>query len=205
MRAFRSRPITCRCGAIRSASRSSSFARRCPEEGYPDFIKRCIGVPGDHIKIVEGEVYVNGVRLKEPYTQHAFGSESTPVENFPPASIMMLDGGADPRVGRGISQSRGEWRTGGSAGRIFHDGRQSRQFQRQPLLGLRSAREHHRHAADDLYVDRRAESEEVWEPGHLGNDSELIASVFIHPSEFAGGACSIRCKIHAPALFRKRV
>ena len=29
-----------------------------------------IGVPGDHIKIVKGTVYVNGVALNEPYTVH---------------------------------------------------------------------------------------------------------------------------------------
>lgn len=33
-----------------------------------DFIKRIIGLPGDFIQIVNGEVYINGTRYKEDYT-----------------------------------------------------------------------------------------------------------------------------------------
>ena len=40
------------------------FRAPLPEEGNPDFIKRCIGVPGDRIKIVAGQVYVNDVRAQ---------------------------------------------------------------------------------------------------------------------------------------------
>ena len=32
-----------------------------------DFIKRVIGLPGDHIEVLAGKTYVNGVRLVEPY------------------------------------------------------------------------------------------------------------------------------------------
>jgi signal peptidase I len=69
------------------------FRAPLPEEGNPDFIKRCIGVPGDHVKIVEGQVYVNGTKLNEPYVQHTYGYENTAVENYPPSTISMLDGG----------------------------------------------------------------------------------------------------------------
>ena len=34
----------------------------------PDFVKRVIGLPGDTIDIREGSVWVNGMRLVEPYT-----------------------------------------------------------------------------------------------------------------------------------------
>ena len=46
------------------------FRAPLPDEGYPDFIKRCIGLPGDRIKIVEGKVYVNDTPLNEPYAVH---------------------------------------------------------------------------------------------------------------------------------------
>jgi signal peptidase I len=38
-----------------------------PEDRSRDFIKRVIGVPGDTVKVEEGQVYVNGVPLNEPY------------------------------------------------------------------------------------------------------------------------------------------
>src|SRR5438034_1085634 len=43
----------------------------------------------------------------------------------------------------------------GSRRMLFRHGRQSRQFLRQPLLGVRPAQRHHRHARDDLHVPRR--------------------------------------------------
>jgi signal peptidase I len=59
------------------------FRAPLPGQGDPDFIKRCIGVPGDHIKIVDGRVYVNGTALKEPYTLHRESAAQSPYENFP--------------------------------------------------------------------------------------------------------------------------
>src|ERR1700727_2190888 len=41
------------------------FRAPLPDQGYPDFIKRVVGVPGDHIKIVDGNVSVNGQQLVE--------------------------------------------------------------------------------------------------------------------------------------------
>jgi signal peptidase I len=38
-----------------------------PNDRSRDFIKRVIGVPGDHIEIGDGNVTVNGVVLEEPY------------------------------------------------------------------------------------------------------------------------------------------
>ena len=37
------------------------------EELQEDLIKRLIGLPGDEVKIVEGEVFVNGEKLSEDY------------------------------------------------------------------------------------------------------------------------------------------
>jgi signal peptidase I len=38
-----------------------------PLDPTKSYIKRVIGVPGDHIRVVEGQVYVNDVLLAEPY------------------------------------------------------------------------------------------------------------------------------------------
>ncbi len=41
---------------------------RYPVDNSQTFVKRVIGVPGDHIKIVDEKVYRNGIPLNEPYT-----------------------------------------------------------------------------------------------------------------------------------------
>lgn len=69
------------------------FRAPLPEQGNPDFIKRCIGVPGDHIKIVQGRVFVNGVALNEPYAVHYPERLAGAAENYPPASVDELDAG----------------------------------------------------------------------------------------------------------------
>src|SRR5260370_41968288 len=35
-----------------------------------DYVKRVIGVPGDHVKLVNKQVFVNGKALAEPYAIH---------------------------------------------------------------------------------------------------------------------------------------
>src|ERR1051325_10805115 len=43
---------------------------RYPVDISQTFVKRCIGVPGDRIRVINKQVYLNGVRLDEPYTYH---------------------------------------------------------------------------------------------------------------------------------------
>src|SRR5215510_5942303 len=43
---------------------------RYPVDIKQTFVKRCMGVPGDRIKIVNKQVYLNGTRLDEPYKYH---------------------------------------------------------------------------------------------------------------------------------------
>src|SRR5258706_8315078 len=43
---------------------------RYPMDIRQNFVKRVIGVPGDHIRIVDKVVNVNGKALTEPYIQH---------------------------------------------------------------------------------------------------------------------------------------
>jgi signal peptidase I len=55
---------------------------RWPIDINTNFVKRCMGVPGDHLRIADKEVYLNGRRLQEPYVQHVAGLEPYR-DNFP--------------------------------------------------------------------------------------------------------------------------
>ena len=54
-------------------------------------MKRVIGLPGDHLKIVDQQVYVNGKPLSEPYVVHdpASGYGDPLNYNFPPVGNQM--------------------------------------------------------------------------------------------------------------------
>jgi signal peptidase I len=41
-----------------------------PYSDHQHFVKRVIGLPGDRLKLVDREMYVNGKRLNEPYVVH---------------------------------------------------------------------------------------------------------------------------------------
>src|SRR5229473_3068112 len=43
---------------------------RYPMDIRQNYVKRVIGVPGDHIRVVDKVVYLNGKPLQEPYVQH---------------------------------------------------------------------------------------------------------------------------------------
>jgi signal peptidase I len=55
---------------------------RYPIDITQTFVKRVMGIPGDHIRIVNQEVYRNGVRLVEPYVIHKNSYDSYR-DNFP--------------------------------------------------------------------------------------------------------------------------
>ena len=56
---------------------------RYPMDIRQNFVKRVIGVPGDHIHIVDKVVYVNGHALIEPYAQHIDPHIEPYRDNFP--------------------------------------------------------------------------------------------------------------------------
>ena len=67
------------------------FRAPLPEQGYPDFIKRVIGLPGDTLDIRQGAVFINGKPLDEPYRNEP----PNPAENrgpwkIPPGQYFMM-------------------------------------------------------------------------------------------------------------------
>jgi signal peptidase I len=56
---------------------------RYPVDIRQTFVKRCMGVPGDHIKLVNQQVYLNGKKLTEPYVYHKTDYIDSYRDNFP--------------------------------------------------------------------------------------------------------------------------
>src|SRR3979409_2243655 len=56
---------------------------RYPIDIQQTFVKRVIGVPGDHIRLDNKQVTRNGVRLQEPYKYHKTDYIETYRDNFP--------------------------------------------------------------------------------------------------------------------------
>lgn len=57
----------------RPLRRGDIIVFKYPYADHQHFVKRVIGLPGDRLKIVDQEVYVNGQLQKEPYAQHEPG------------------------------------------------------------------------------------------------------------------------------------
>jgi signal peptidase I len=62
-----------------------------PFGDHPHFVKRVIGLPGDRLKVVDGDVHVNGKRLNEPYVVHDASVFADPFNySFPPTRGQMM-------------------------------------------------------------------------------------------------------------------
>jgi signal peptidase I len=61
-----------------------------PEDVRQTYVKRVIGLPGDHIRMVDKQVIRNGRRLIEAYTQHIDPSLEPYRDNFPNGSAYMV-------------------------------------------------------------------------------------------------------------------
>ena len=156
------------------------FRAPLPDQGNPDFIKRCVGIPGDHIKIVAGQVYVNGVRLNEPYAHHLPGYASFPAENYPAEASEL------PFVDRPEWASEllantvkgelvvppGEYFMMGDNRDDSNDGRFWGFVPRANIIGTPVI----------IYMSINA-PKEVWGPGFAIDRFETYASVLLHPGE----------------------
>jgi signal peptidase I len=58
---------------------------RYPMNIQENYVKRVMGVPGDHIRVVNKVVYLNGKPLEEPYVQHIASAIEPYRDNFPSA------------------------------------------------------------------------------------------------------------------------
>jgi len=73
--------------------RGDIIIMRDPYNSHMDFIKRVIAVPGDRLLIREGEVFINGHRLEEPYVNPEAWTENAdyPQPNNPGGVLLGSD------------------------------------------------------------------------------------------------------------------
>jgi signal peptidase I len=65
---------------------------RYPADPSKSYIKRVIAVPGDRVRIDDGEVYVNGHQLREPYVPSEFADDRSVSETVVPRGAYFLLG-----------------------------------------------------------------------------------------------------------------
>ncbi|HTW65319.1 MAG TPA: signal peptidase I [Bryobacteraceae bacterium] len=63
-------PVTKHLLPYEDVKRGDIIVFRHPTLLNEDYVKRCIGVPGDHLKLINKVVYINGKPLNEPYVIH---------------------------------------------------------------------------------------------------------------------------------------
>jgi signal peptidase I len=81
----------------RQLERGDIIVFKYPYADHQHFVKRVIGLPGDHLKVVDGDVFINGKRLNEPYAVHDSSVFSDPFNySFPPAKGQMMSPNAIP-------------------------------------------------------------------------------------------------------------
>ena len=69
----------------RTLQRGDIIVFKYPYQDHPHFVKRVIGLPGDRLKIVDQQVYINDKPLNEPYVVHDPSSGYDPLNySFPP-------------------------------------------------------------------------------------------------------------------------
>jgi signal peptidase I len=92
----------------RSVRRGDIIVFRFPYDDHAHYVKRVIGLPGEHLRIRSRQLYINESPVAEPYAYHDLAAYDPMSENFPPA---------DHFAARGL---RPEWAS--QIGKYLQDG-----------------------------------------------------------------------------------
>ncbi|HWG59876.1 MAG TPA: signal peptidase I [Candidatus Acidoferrales bacterium] len=166
----------------RNPRRQQIIVFRAPLPGSQDFIKRVIGIPGDHLRIVHGQVFVNGAPLQEPYAYHDVpGYLDSAAENFP-ARAYGLFSSDNPSWHVDISQHEvngelvippHEYFMMGDNRDDSYDSRYWGFVPRSDVIGT----------PEVIYMSIKAPDSLAWDPGHIAERFETYFSALIHPKE----------------------
>jgi signal peptidase I len=87
----------------RPLQRGDIIVFKYPYQDHTHYVKRVIGLPGDHLKISDQRVFVNGKLLTEPYVVHDSAAGYDPLNyNFPPQNIQLYSSPLVPEWAREI-------------------------------------------------------------------------------------------------------
>jgi signal peptidase I len=76
---------------LENIQRGDIIVFRYPRDPRKSFIKRVVGLPGDRVRVSDGEVYLNGRLIKEPYVPEEYlDSHSFPEVKVPPDTYFVL-------------------------------------------------------------------------------------------------------------------
>jgi signal peptidase I len=92
-------PVSKHILPYRDVRRGDIIVFRYPLNIQEDYVKRAIGVPGDHIKLVNKQLILNGHAVDEPYAVHKTSYIDSYRDNFPsepntglpPSAVDMLE------------------------------------------------------------------------------------------------------------------
>jgi len=79
----------------RKVHRGDIIVFRYPVNPSQHFVKRVVGIPGDHIRLINRQVYVNEIPLQEPYVRYSSRVHDAFRDEFPRLNIPVpgLEGG----------------------------------------------------------------------------------------------------------------
>jgi len=87
----------------RPLQRGDIIVFKFPYLDHQHFVKRVIGLPGDHLKLVDQVVYIKGRPLQEPYVVHDTSAPYDPLNyNFPPPPSQFITAQMQPEWAREI-------------------------------------------------------------------------------------------------------
>jgi len=76
-------PVSQRILPYEEVKRGDIIVFRYPVDIRQTFVKRAIGVPGDHIRLIDKQLVLNGNKVNEPYVYHKTEYIDTYRDNFP--------------------------------------------------------------------------------------------------------------------------
>jgi signal peptidase I len=81
----------------RPLQRGDIIVFKFPYADHQHFVKRVIGLPGDKLKVLDQQIYINGRLLNEPYVVHDAAASYDPLNYvFPPATNPLYSSRIEP-------------------------------------------------------------------------------------------------------------